>query len=170
MLPKWLFVAQLFWFALGVVAGIEQQALRAMLVRTRRVWPAAALALCAIGVVEWELLLRSAGSPWRENRITLVDGAYALCVIMTFLAFVDLKLPAAAWLADIGSRSFGIYLAHGVVMDYGARALYHWAPWVLGRQLVLQPIIIGLGLGLPLLAMVVVRRTPLRSVYSYIFG
>jgi surface polysaccharide O-acyltransferase-like enzyme len=169
-LPKWLFVVHVFWFTLGAVVGFEQPLFRSFLTDTRWVWPACAICLLILGVAEWELLLRWSGSAWRENRVTLIDGLYAASFIFTFLAFADVRLPFSQLLASLGGKSFGIYLIHGLAMDYVARSLYHVAPWILGRQLLFQPIILVAGLLVPLLLMEAVRRSPVRSVYAYVFG
>lgn len=169
-LPKWLFVVQLFWFTLGVVAGFRQQAFKQALVRTRWAWLTAAIVLFVAGVVEWELLLGWSGSAWRENRVTLIDGLYSLSMLCTFLGFAELRLPAAEGLAALGARSFGIYLSHGVAMEYTARGLYHAAPWVLAHQAVFQPIVLGAGLAIPLVLMALLKRSPVSAYYSYVFG
>jgi surface polysaccharide O-acyltransferase-like enzyme len=169
-LPKWLFVAQLFWFTFGVVAGFEQRAFKLWLARTKWVWLAATFTFFAVGVVEWELLLRWSGSPWRENRVTLIDALYAGALILSFLAFANVRPPLSRWLSLLGSQSFGIYLVHGLVMEYVARGLYHAAPWVLGRQLVLQPLILIVGLAVPLLLMRAFRRSSFSGLYTHVFG
>ena len=110
------------------------------------------------------------GSPWQDNRVTLLDGVYSGAFILTFWAFADLPLPFANSLASIGSKSFGIYLVHGVAMEYLARGLYHLAPWILGQQGLLQPMLIATGLAAPLLLMRVVNRSRFRWAYSYVFG
>jgi peptidoglycan/LPS O-acetylase OafA/YrhL len=169
-LPKWLFLAQLFWFTFGVVAGFEQLALKRLLARTKWAWLTSAVVLLVLGVVEWEWLLRLSGSPWRENRVTLTDGFCSAAVILSFLAFTDVRLPWSKILLDLGAKSFGIYLVHGIAMEYTARGLYHMAPWILDRQIVFQPIVISVGLAVPLLVMEAVRRSTLRGLYTYIFG
>ena len=169
-LPKWLFLAHLFWFAFGVVAGLEQQAFKAMLARTKWVWPVLAVGLYVLGVFEWELLLHWSGSAWRENRVTLIDGAYAGSVILSFLACADVRLPFSRSLFALGGKSFGIYLVHGLAMEYFSRGVYHLAPWLLGWQLLFLPMVIAVGFAVPLGMMGLVRRSPARSLYVHLFG
>ena len=169
-LPKWLFVCQLFWFTLGVVAGFQPRAFSALLERTRGVLLPLVVGLFALGVVEWELLLSWSGVPWVENRVTLIDALYSGAAILAFLAFIDIRLPGRGALISLGGRSFGIYLVHGLAMGYAARGVYHLAPEVLGSQLLLQPLLIGLGLAVPLALMAVVNRSPFRNVHAYLFG
>lgn len=168
--PKWLFASYLFWFTLGVVIGFEQQAFKATIHRARWLLVGAAAGLFVAGVVEWELLLAWSGSPWTENRVTLIDGLYAAAVILAFLGFTDVRLPFPAALMDLGAKSFGIYLVHGIVMEYFARAVYHLVPSLLGRQALFLAFVIGLGLGVPLLLMNLLNRSRARGLYPYIFG
>jgi probable poly-beta-1,6-N-acetyl-D-glucosamine export protein len=169
-LPKWLFVAHFFWFASGVVVGFQQQRFKELIQRWRRPLLVSACLLFVAGLVEWELLVAWSGSPWRENRVTLIDGLYAASAILAFLAFTEVSVPFPAVLVELGSRSFGIYLVHGVVMEYFSRGLYHLAPWILGQQWLFQPLLIALGLSVPLILMGLVRRTPTRNLYGYVFG
>jgi peptidoglycan/LPS O-acetylase OafA/YrhL len=169
MLPKWLFVVHLFWFTFGVVAGFQLPAMRPIIDRHRWLWLGAAATLLVVGVVEWELLLHWSGRPWIENRATFIDGLYAACMILSFIAFADVRVPLSEALQTLGAQSYGIYLVHGLAMEFLARGLYHVAPLVLGRQLLLQPLLIGLGLATPLALMAVARRSS-RGFYSYLFG
>lgn len=170
VLPKWLFLVQLFWFTFGVVAGFQQQALRHVLERRKWVLVSCLFGLFVLGVVEWELLLQWSGKPWIENRATLVDGLYSVAAVLSFLAFPDWKIPFANRLAALGAGSLGIYLVHGLVMEYFSRATYHVAPWILGWQILFQPMLIGLGLAVPLLLMGLVSRSRWSGLYKSVFG
>jgi membrane-bound acyltransferase YfiQ involved in biofilm formation len=169
-IPKWLFVAHLFWFTLGIVIGLEQQTFKPFIRRYRWHFLAAAATLFVVGLIEWEWVRLASGSQWVENRMTLVDGLYAGTVILAFLGLEELTLPFSGVLVDLAGKSFGIYLAHGFVMDYTTRALYHFAPWILGQQPLLLALEISLGLGIPLLLMSMVKRTQIRPMYPYVFG
>lgn len=169
-IPKWLFAAQLFWFALGVVVGFEQQAFKAAIHRLRWHLLAAAAGLFVAGVVEWELLFAASGQPWVENRVTPIDGLYAGAVILAFLGFSDVRVPFSGTLAGLGAKSFGIYLVHGIVMEYGSRAVYHLAPWLLAWQGLFLPLLVALGLGVPLLLMSLLSRSRARALHPYVFG
>jgi peptidoglycan/LPS O-acetylase OafA/YrhL len=100
----------------------------------------------------------------------LTDGFYSVSVLLAFLAFSDVRLPSAKVLLDLGAKSFGIYLVHGLAMEYAARGLYHLAPWILARQFLFQPIVIAVGIAVPLLLMEAVRRSALRAAYTSVFG
>ena len=169
-LPKWFFLVHLFWFTFGVVAGLQHPVLMTPLQRHRWVLLACAGCLFILGVVEWECLVYWSGSPWRDNRMTLIDGLYAGAIILSFLAFRDVRIPFTEAFEALGGRSYGIYLVHGLVMEYFSRSLYHFAPWVLGRQLLFQPMVIAVGLSVPLVVMAVIRRSRGQQLYGYLFG
>jgi peptidoglycan/LPS O-acetylase OafA/YrhL len=73
-------------------------------------------------------------------------------------------------MGNLSSRSFGIYIVHSPVMEVVARGLYHLAPFVLGYQFIFQPLLLLFGLGVPLMLMLLVERSPLRGYYRYLFG
>jgi membrane-bound acyltransferase YfiQ involved in biofilm formation len=166
----WFFAGNLFWFCLGMVFGFHQAAFRALLARIR--WPlvASAVVLFVVGIVEWEALLRSSGQEWITPKETLLDNFLSLAFLLAFLSF---ELPKSSFvhaLEELGSRSFGIYLVHSLVLIFMARAIYHFAPWMLGMQFIFQPLLLAGGLGFPLLLMELVKRSPARKIYAYQFG
>jgi hypothetical protein len=55
-------------------------------------------------------------------------------------------------------------------MIFLAKAIYHLAPWLLAYQLLFLPVMIAVGLAVPLLLMTVVIDSPARRVYAYQFG
>ncbi len=170
LVPKWLFLARIFWFTLGIVVGFHLDPFKRALARVR--WPLLALTLILIplGVAEWEIYVRLSGADWLAHRETLLDSLYALSFLGAFVAFDRARPPLDDAVSALGARSYGIYLTHAFVMENVARVLYHAAPTLLAYQIVLQPILIVSGLGLPLLAMAIVRRTPANRFYRYLFG
>lgn len=170
VIPKWLFASRIFWFSLGVVAGFHMKPLQERLARQRRGWLIATLVLLPAGIVEWEVMQSLSGQLWLQHRETFLDSVYALAVIFAFLGYYQAKLPAAGWLADLGSKSFGIYLIHTLAMTYTARLVAVRFPVLLAYQIPFLLLMIVVGLGAPLALMAIVNRTPLRPSYKYIFG
>jgi surface polysaccharide O-acyltransferase-like enzyme len=168
--PKWLFLVHVFWFVFGVVAGFQQETFKRALERFRSFLIPATAVLFVLGIVEWELLLQWSGQPWAENRPTIIDGLYTCGLILCIVGYSDVRLRVSNTLATLGGKSYGIYLVHGLVMEYLSRGLYHLAPWVLGQQILFQPMLIVLGLSVPLIMMSVFRRSPSRAFYAQVFG
>jgi surface polysaccharide O-acyltransferase-like enzyme len=169
--PKWLVFAYLFWFSLGIALRLHLPRLRAAVENRRGLILAAIPLTFAAGVVEWELLRRWSGQPWIDTRSTLIDGMYSGVVLLGLLFFLT-RLPSwlTRYIAGIGSRSYGIYLVHVPVMEVVARGVYHFAPPVLGFPALFLPLLVVAGLGAPLIGMALVRRSPLRPMYPYLFG
>jgi surface polysaccharide O-acyltransferase-like enzyme len=123
-----------------------------------------------VGMVEWEALLRASGQAWIGSEETLVDQVYSALLLVVFLGFERMTLPMTRAISYIGTKSFGIYLVHSLALTYTAKLIYHLVPQLLGVQWILQPILITAALGIPLLLMEIVARSPARRFYSYLFG
>ena len=126
--------------------------------------------LLPLGMLEWEAILRISGQPLLGHRETLLDTVYSLAVILAFLAFDKVTLPFSKQLEELGSKSFGIYLVHSPVMEVVARGIYHVVPWILAYQILFLPIMFVTGLGIPLLLMRAVNKSPARRYYKVLFG
>lgn len=171
MTPKWFFATRLFWFSFGIVAGFNMRLLETWLPRLRWTLLTAAVLLIPVAIVEWEWIVRSSGEFWLPHRETFVDTLYSLFFILAVLAFFRQPSAVDRPIEELGVKSYGIYLIHSPVMEYTARAIYHLAPAVLASQILLQPLLVLTGLGIPLLAMAVVNRLPtVQRYYRYGFG
>lgn len=170
LVPKWFFPSRIFWFTLGIVVGFHRQQVQQSIIRYKWALLALALVLIPIGIIEWETIYSLSGKDWIPHRETLLDSVYSLAVIFGFLAFAGSALPASRQLSDLAGKSYGIYIVHSPVMELVSRTIYHLAPWILGVQLLFQPIIIAAGLGVPLLLMWAVNKSPGRRYYRYLFG
>jgi peptidoglycan/LPS O-acetylase OafA/YrhL len=161
---------QIFWFSFGIFVGFFPDKLQQFLHRFR--WPLlTGLAVTFIlGMIEWEILLNLSGQDWSGPRETLIDHFYAGSFILTYLAFDKVLFPFSSQLQNLGSKSYGVYLIHSSVLQYTARIIYHIMPWIFAYQFVFQAILIILGLGVPLLLMALVNKSPVRKYYDYAFG
>lgn len=166
----WFFPGNIFWFASGIVYGFHQSMVRTFLVRFRWYFVAAALLLFVICVFEWERLLFFSGQQWITPKETWLDTFFAAAFLLSFLSLEQKTNKVTRLIEDLGSRSFGIYLVHSLVLTLVSRGIYHIAPGILGMQFIFQPILLLSGIGLPLLLMEIVKRSPARRIYSYLFG
>lgn len=166
----WFLAGNIAWFCLGMVASRHPQALTSIAGRWRTAWAAGLLVLIPLGMLEWEWLLRASGESWLDPHETVLDNLFALTFLMTFLAYAGARLPIDRRLSELGTKSFGVYLAHSLALIVLAKGVYHLAPQVLGRPLLFQALLIAGGLGIPLLSMAAVRRSPLRKMYGVLFG
>lgn len=168
--PGWTFPHMVFWFVLGVYTGFNLPVVKAWAQRWRTVLPWATLALFALAFLEWEWLFAASGRPWVRPHVTLLDGFYAGACILTFVAYAD-SIPARpTWLDAIGERSFGIYLLHAPILELASRAAYHAVPALLAHQMVLLTLLVAAGVVVPLVLMRLVKQSPARPAYNYLFG
>lgn len=170
--PRWLFiVGQPFWFPFGVVFGIHFYNRGKQLARLKRPLMAIAILLSVLFLAEYALLDYLNGDQWLGPKLNgLVAIPHSLAVILCFLAFNDVSLPFSAELTQIGAKSLGIYLGNIPFMYVVAVLMYHLTPWLLGYHLIYLLILIIAGMGGPLLLMGLVRRSPVRPQYRYLFG
>jgi peptidoglycan/LPS O-acetylase OafA/YrhL len=155
---------------MGIVCGTHIDQLQSWLQAHRRLLLAALAAAAALCLAESELVYQTTVDHWRLGVYSLGLHVYAVAAIMGFLACRDASLAGRKWLAHFGTRSYGIYLLQGPIIEATARVLYHVAPWVLGVQALFQPILFSVALAVPLAFMTAVSRSRLRSFYRYLFG
>jgi peptidoglycan/LPS O-acetylase OafA/YrhL len=169
-LPKWFFLTRLFWFSLGIVFCLYRKQFSAIFEGKTKIWLGTTILLWLIGFFEWEWLTHLSGLGFIEHRETLIDALYAFAFLMTTLSLDKKKLLQRKVVEQIGAQSFGIYLVHVPVMEVAGRGIYHVLPVLLRYQLAFTLIIALTGLFIPFVMMAVVKRSPLKQFYVYIFG
>jgi len=167
---SWLFPGYLFWFTFGIVTGLHLNSFKPFIQRVKWLMLAAAGILFFVGLYEWEMLLRGSGQDWISPSETIVDNLYAGALLLAYLGFDQVLLPLAKRMEQLGARSFGIYLSHSLVLTVVAKAVYHLTPWMLQYQIIFIPVLVVLGLGIPLALTEIMDRSPARKYYSYVFG
>jgi peptidoglycan/LPS O-acetylase OafA/YrhL len=90
--------------------------------------------------------------------------------ILCYRTFSGVSIPFSRALYHLGTRSYGIYLIHYLLMTLVAKVIYRFVPWLLGQQLLYQPILLVVGFGGVLLLMATVSRSPMRRYYRFLFG
>ncbi|MGA9532458.1 MAG: acyltransferase [Anaerolineales bacterium] len=166
----WFFPGNIAWFVLGIVIGLYIDRFGPFLTRIRWSMLVATVLLLPLGIAEWEFLLHTSGQAWIAPMETLVDNAYSLTLLLAFFGFTWLPTWASKPIGALGSKSYGIYLVHSIVLVVVARIVYHVLPGLLGWQLAFQAVLIAAGLGVPLALMWVVRASPARRLYPILFG
>jgi len=170
LIPKWLFISRIFWFPLGMVAGLHSPAIKQTLVRLRNWAIAAAIILVPLGILEWETLFRRSGEIWLAHRETVTDNLYSLAVLISLLALRRIPANITEPFESLGAKSYGIFLTHGIFIEYTAKVIYHAAPALLGYQIALQPVFVFIGLAGPLAIITLIDHSVLRKAYSYLYG
>jgi hypothetical protein len=169
--PRWLFPMLFSWFALGMVAHIYRVELMRVIPRYKWHLLVVTILLLILSMVEYVMIGRAIGQVWLGHYFGgYARHFYALAFIFCFLAFGDFTFPSSKQILSLGGKSLGIYLAHNRLMWLGAVFLYNKIPMVLGNQLLYQGILIVIAIGGSLLLMELVRITPARKYYKYLFG
>jgi len=168
--PGWFFPGRIFWFVFGLVVGLNLNAVKRWIYRFRWVFVGSAVVLFFLGLWEWELLYRYSGQEWIAPAETILDNLFAAAFVLGLLAFEKSNVPFTSQVSYLGSKSFGIYLVHSLVLEVTARLVYHFAPGLLGIPVLYIPLLFLLGLFVPLALMEFVSRTPARRFYTYQFG
>lgn len=170
-MPRWIFLEYSFWFPLGVVVGLQPRQSQLLFRRMKWRLLAGLIGVAVLTMVEYEVVASVTGNEWLGPTFRGATGVvYSLLFILCFLAFDQISVPFSEQLSQIGSRSLGIYMANIPAIYVLAVFMYDVTPWALGNQLVYQLVLFAAGLGGPLLLMELLRRTPARQAYSYVFG
>jgi surface polysaccharide O-acyltransferase-like enzyme len=168
--PLWFFPRRLFWFALGIVFGFHIGDFKPFFTRHKNKFVYGAVIFYILSLVEFEVLLAQSGQPWIDFYSTYTTTIYAGLFLFAMLSADKLKLPMTPQLTDLAAKAFGIYLVHEQVLELVGTLMFRYAPSLLGYQILYQPIMMFFGLGVPLLLMYLVSRSPAKKLYKYSFG
>ena len=80
------------------------------------------------------------------------------------------SIPGVRHFENIGRRSYGLYLTHLIVLDTLFVVIAGLVPSVLQLPLILTPILLSLGLLIPITVMNYLSKTAFRKYYRYVFG
>lgn len=171
-LPNWFFLFNLpFWFPFGVVIGIHLIQFKPRLIQYRWHLLIASIVMSILVIVEYAVVDQLTGPAWLGPGFSGFSKLpYSLSLILAFLAFDKSRMPLANEVSEIGTKSLGIYLGNIPSVYVAAVFMYRLTPWILGYQLVYLGILILVGLGVPLMLMEIVRRSPIRRRYRVLFG
>lgn len=169
--PVWFFPGHIFYFTIGLVGGTYLQQFSQTVARSRRVLLGAAVLCLALTIAEYQLIASLAGKAWLGFAFSGISrNLYAVFAVLAFLGFYETPIPYAGRLAELGTKSLGVYLLNMPAMHIVALFFYWAVPWILGVQLLLQPILYIAGLGIPLLIMNLASRPRVRFAYRHLFG
>ncbi|MHB8134442.1 MAG: acyltransferase family protein [Anaerolineaceae bacterium] len=166
----WLFPGNLFWFVFGIYIGFFYASIQEKLVRFRLLFLTISLVLIPVGIWEWEKLLALSGRDWYPSRESIVDNLFSIFFLLTFITYSLGPIIKLKWLNYLGSKSFGIYLSHTLFLTLIAKIIYNLIPQILKYQIIFQPILIFGAIIGPVLLIEILKRSPLRKIYGYVFG
>lgn len=170
LLRQWQLLAYMAWFVMGMVASAHLNAFERLLSRHGRwLWLALGLGFM-LGQIEWGALTHLSGKEWLSPQLTIVNKFFVLFVLLSLICFKGIN-PISPSIAEfVGIRSYGVYLIHAPVLEFSARAIYHFAPRFLAYTPLFLACLVIAGLTLPLISMAVIQRSPFKKYYRDIFG
>jgi len=168
--PDWLFLQWILFFVLGIVAAFHLEEWKAWTARHQRLLVVLLPISLAASILEADLILRMTHVNLFAIPLLGSTMIFALVTIITCTRFLEVPPALAPGLIKLAGNSYGIYLLHYTIMEIFAKLTYHYFPGLLANLWVYIPILFLLGLGIPLLVMELIHRTPLRKVNRYLFG
>lgn len=170
--PRWFILGQQpLWFPLGLVFGLNYQGFQSWLASQRRLLLPGTVMFGAFSFLEFHLIDSLNGDTW----LNPVFGGfsrtlYILAFLLWFMSLDDRSIPFSEHITKVSARSLGIYMANIPFIYTVAVLMYKFTPTLLGIQPLYQSILYIFGLFGPLALMMLVMKSPARSVYRYVFG
>ena len=162
-----------FWgvfFAAGLVFGFNIEKVRRAIEDHKPQILIATILFTLLNFIEPEVIFRFTGMDLRWLPFTFSGLLYTFAAMALLLSQPIENFALSKQAIWLGSRSYGIYLIHWKLMEFVSRMIYHFAVFILGIQLIYQPILLVFGFGIPILLIYIVLKTPLRKTYPYLFG
>jgi len=168
---RWLCVWFAFYFPLGMVCCFHSKAVQNLLMPRRWLLAGIAIGLALLSVIgaEWLYrMTRDLALAWDPTK--LFTELFAVTFVLAFVSFGGHRGQPWVFLNSMGSRSYGLYLIHPLLLELIARTTRRLTPQVLAQPLLFFVILVVGSISGVLLMMEVVRRTRARGLYAYLFG
>lgn len=159
-----------FFFAFGMVVGFHQPQYQKFITRYRYLLLAGMILFGILSVAESEFLLGRFGVNWRDSGVTIPTSIYALCTIAVFLAFDFTRLTVSRPFFFLSNKTYSIYLIHPLVVTVVMNFIADQIPQFLNFPYLLLIFMVIVGIGGPVLLLVLGRRLFGATVYKYMFG
>lgn len=148
------------YYPLGLVYAMHTPRVQPRLQSLRAILVVATILLFVLALLDVNGLIN-----FRLARL-LVPVPLVLCLPLVSRQ----AIPAYRRLEIIGKRSYGIYLSHFVVIATLLWVVGLLVPGLLGVPVVIVPALIAVGIGIPMIVMNAMSRSPVRGAYRSIFG
>lgn len=169
-LRNWQLPANFLWFVVGMVFGFHLGPVKKQLTKSRWILLLFLIMTYVLAIVEAEMVRWLLERPWNAPQVTVMSQLFIMFFLLTYIAFENVTFPFSSSLSSIGSKAYGVYLVHIPILIIIAKAIYHLAPNVLQYYILFQTILVVGGVGIPILIMHVVNRSPMSKYYQYMFG
>lgn len=168
--PAWFFGNLFFFFVFGIALNFHMDEIKSWIQTRRRLWLVGLGIFAILTILETEWFYRTYNIDWRGGVETIAATLYTLFFLFVFIGYDQIPIPQTKSLGQLGQKAYGIYLIHPIVLMLVAKAVYHFLPSILGMQYLFLPLLFLAGVGIPVLVMKGISRSPLRKAYAYLFG
>lgn len=158
-----------FFFTSGIVSGFQYERLKIWLARYKWVFLTSTILMGFLAIIEAGLVSNTTGQNWYDSPFTIPSSIYAISFIFSFLAFEQVSVPFPKIFYYLSNRTFGIYLLHSRVLSLFVWAINLLLPWMVAAQFLYLSVLFLVGLGIPLLMMALVAKSPAKRYYRYLF-
>lgn len=149
------------FFPMGLIFSMNNATLKPRLQQLKWVVVILTILIYAIGMMNAFGLV---SAPWARY--------LAPVFFMLLLPVIERKsIPKVRWFEQVGKRSYGVYLAHFIVIDLTVLLIDTLVPGLFDYAIIIYPLFFVLALEIPLLLMDAMSKRPsTRKVYRYVFG
>jgi peptidoglycan/LPS O-acetylase OafA/YrhL len=164
-----------FSFPLGMVAGMFPKQTKDVLARFKPELPWLLAFTFLLSALEssWAYYT-AAGNPalWPigGDQTRFSAAIFSLVLVACFIVFDRIEAPLNKQITKLGTRSYGLYLSHYVILGVLGKLFERVLPPSLSPGWLVFPLLFALTTVLAALMMEIVARSPAKTLYKYIFG
>ena len=147
-------------FPIGIVFSLNMQKVRPWLLKLKWVFFGLAVLSFLVALLDAQEII--------SLRLARFVGPILFLLVIPVIQ--RNSIPGVVHFENIGRRSYGIYLTHLIVLDTLFVVIAGLVPSVLQLPLIITPILLSLGLLIPITVMNYLSKTAFRKYYRYVFG
>ncbi len=161
--------SHLLWFVIGMVLFVQREKIIKFFEKYRWWLLFLLLIFLFLGQIEFQALSNISGNNWINVQSSIIVKLFYSFLILSYVIFPK-KIFDSSKIEFIGTKSYGIYLSHIIIIEICARLIYHVLPFILGQTIIFLGILVTSGIAIPLAMMFISKKLPLKQVYSYAWG
>jgi peptidoglycan/LPS O-acetylase OafA/YrhL len=108
--------------------------------------------------------------PIGGDQTRLTTAIFSLVFAACFMVYEQIKLPMSKRITKLGTRSYGLYLSHYVILGILGKVFDLVLPESLNQGWLVFPLLFILTTVLAAALMEIVARSPAKPLYKYVFG
>ena len=174
LMPDYIFYRWIFYFGIGLAVGLNLEKFKSFLAGHQKMLLISTPFFLILVLLEPEVIYRATAMQvsWKTTPFPYSGILYSVSMIFLFLSFPinTRKNKAAKILWNLGNKSYAIYLMHFLFITMISKFIYHFIPGLLAWVWPFILLVFAVGLGGPLFTMYLLKKTPLRKYYRYLFG